>query len=128
MADGPGLCKRARPAAESAEFRRLQAALVDVALGAGGGQFLGELALEVVALPGGLGGLRVAAEDALEAGLKLEAGSQPPWRAAAVGVYQKWVSYLIARKSERRIANVPLRRTWRDWPASLRGSAGNSPR
>jgi homoserine O-succinyltransferase len=58
----------------------------------------------------------------------LDAGFKQPWHAAAVGVYQKWVAYLLARKVERP-ANLalrqPLRRTWRDWPASLRRSAQN---
>jgi homoserine O-succinyltransferase/O-acetyltransferase len=53
-------------------------------------------------------------KDALAAGLK------NPWRAAALGVYEKWAAFLLARKAERRKPNVPLRRTWRDWPASLR--------
>ncbi|HEX4409290.1 MAG TPA: homoserine O-succinyltransferase [Xanthobacteraceae bacterium] len=69
-------------------------------------------------------------KDVLEASLKrepglaegglAERGLAEPWRAAAVGVYQKWVAYLVARKAERRMANVPLRRIWRDWPKSLR--------
>jgi homoserine O-succinyltransferase len=53
----------------------------------------------------------------------LEAGLNDPWRAAAVGVYQKWSAYLVARKAERRAANVPMRRVWRDWPAGLRKAA-----
>jgi homoserine O-succinyltransferase len=62
----------------------------------------------------------------------LEAGLKAPWRAAAVGIYEKWVDYLVARKSERRAASVPLRRTlrrtWRDWPASLRRPVDGSVR
>jgi homoserine O-succinyltransferase/O-acetyltransferase len=51
----------------------------------------------------------------------LEAGLQCPWRAAALGTYEKWCAYLSARKAERRTAPAPLpgmrlRRTWRDWP------------
>jgi homoserine O-succinyltransferase/O-acetyltransferase len=52
----------------------------------------------------------------------LEAGLECPWREAAVGVYEKWVAYLTARKAERRtvVAGARLRRTWRDWPLGLR--------
>ena len=51
----------------------------------------------------------------------LEAGLRCPWRAAALGFYEKWCLFLSARKAERRTAAVPLpgvrlRRTWRDWP------------
>ncbi len=51
----------------------------------------------------------------------LESGLQCPWRAAALGTYEKWCAYLSARKAERRTAALPLpgvrqRRTWRDWP------------
>jgi len=53
----------------------------------------------------------------------LEAGLTNPWRPAAVGIYEKWAAYLVARKAEQRPANVPLRRTWRDWPRSLRRPA-----
>jgi len=53
----------------------------------------------------------------------LEAGLQNPWRTAALGIYEKWVALLAARKAERRRSNVPLRRTWRDWPAVLRRAA-----
>src|SRR4051812_48561859 len=65
MADGPGVCKPAARAAFSAESGGFQPALVDVALGRRRGHLLGELALEVVALPGLLSGLRIAAKDAL---------------------------------------------------------------
>ena len=46
----------------------------------------------------------------------LEAGLKCPWRPAAIGLYQRWAAYLSARKAEWRNANVPRRRTWRDWP------------
>jgi len=58
----------------------------------------------------------------------LEAGLQNPWRAAALGIYQKWAAYLIARKAERRMVNGRLRRTWRDWPAALRRAADSTAR
>jgi homoserine O-succinyltransferase/O-acetyltransferase len=60
----------------------------------------------------------------------LERGLKCPWRAAALGVYEKWVAYLIARKTERQalpaaLRGTRLRRTWRDWPVAMRpaGSA-----
>jgi homoserine O-succinyltransferase len=58
----------------------------------------------------------------------LEAGLECPWRPAAVGVYEKWVAYLTARKAERRtaVAGTRLRRTWRDWPLGLRRAADGS--
>ena len=50
----------------------------------------------------------------------LETGLQSPWRAAALGVYEKWCAFLRARKAERRVVDPAfggrLRRTWRDWP------------
>jgi len=63
----------------------------------------------------------------------LAAGLKCPWRAAALGVYEKWTAYLSARKAERRTiaapsAEVRLRRTWRDWPIGLRGAADSSAR
>jgi homoserine O-succinyltransferase len=60
----------------------------------------------------------------------LETGLQCPWREAAVGVYEKWVAYLTARKAERRtvVAGTRLRRTWRDWPLGLRRAADSSVR
>ena len=63
----------------------------------------------------------------------LEAGLQCPWRAAALGTYEKWCAYLGARKAERRTAPVPLpgvrlRRTWRDWPLGARQPADSSVR
>jgi homoserine O-succinyltransferase/O-acetyltransferase len=63
----------------------------------------------------------------------LEAGLQCPWRAAALGTYEKWCAYLSARKAERRTVAVPLpglrlRRTWRDWPRGTRQTADGSVR
>ena len=60
----------------------------------------------------------------------LEAGLQCPWRAAALGVYEKWCAFLSARKAERRTAPLPpagvrLRRTWRDWPLGTRRIVDN---
>jgi len=61
----------------------------------------------------------------------LEAGLQWPWRAAALGIYEKWCRYLSARKAERRTLAAPLpgvrlRRTWRDWPLGMRRSIDSS--
>jgi homoserine O-succinyltransferase/O-acetyltransferase len=55
------------------------------------------------------------------------------WRSAALGVYEKWVEFLSARKAERRTPSVAiepprLRRTWRDWPLPLRRPAEGSAR
>jgi homoserine O-succinyltransferase/O-acetyltransferase len=47
----------------------------------------------------------------------LELGLQSPWRATAVGIYEKWLEYLSGRKADRRPLTTPLRRAWRDWPA-----------
>jgi homoserine O-succinyltransferase/O-acetyltransferase len=63
----------------------------------------------------------------------LETGLECPWRPAAIGIYEKWVAYLRARKAERRTipfspGGTRLRRTWRDWPASLRRAADTSAR
>jgi homoserine O-succinyltransferase/O-acetyltransferase len=63
----------------------------------------------------------------------LETGLQNSWRPAALGVYEKWVEFLSARKAERRTASIAikpqrLRRTWRDWPLPLRQPAGGSAR
>jgi len=63
----------------------------------------------------------------------LEAGLQCPWRPAALGVYEKWVAFLTACKTERRPMPVQsegtrLRRTWRDWPAAMRPAADRSVR
>jgi homoserine O-succinyltransferase len=61
----------------------------------------------------------------------LEAGLRDSWRPAALGVYEKWVEFLSARKAERRSTSLSikpqrLRRTWRDWP--LPQPAGRSAR
>jgi homoserine O-succinyltransferase len=56
----------------------------------------------------------------------LEAGLQSPWRPAALGIYEKWIAFLTARKAERRSLSLPLRRTWRDWPVGLRRAADSS--
>ncbi len=37
----------------------------------------------------------------------LETGLQWPWRAAALGVYEKWCEFLSARKAERRVRRRP---------------------
>jgi homoserine O-succinyltransferase/O-acetyltransferase len=63
----------------------------------------------------------------------LETGLQNSWRPAALGVYEKWVEFLSARKTERRTTSIAikqqrLRRTWRDWPLPLRQPAGGSAR
>jgi homoserine O-succinyltransferase len=63
----------------------------------------------------------------------LEAGLQWPWRAAALGTYEKWCAFLSARKAERRTVLAPspgvrLRRTWRDWPIGARAPAGSPAR
>ena len=55
-----------------------------------------------------------------------------PRRPAALGVYEKWIEFLSARKAERRTQSVAikpprLRRTWRDWPLPLR-AAGSARR
>jgi hypothetical protein len=47
----------------------------------------------------------------------LELGLQSPWRACAVGIYEKWLEYLSGRKADHRPLTTPLRRAWRDWPA-----------
>ena len=70
-------------------------------------------------------------KQALESGLQIK--WQNTWRPAALGVYEKWVEFLSARKAERRTANVSikpprLRRTWRDWPLPLRQPAPGSAR
>ena len=62
----------------------------------------------------------------------LEAGLQCPWRAAALGTYEKWCAYLSARKAERRSAAVPLpgvrqRRTWRADRGCLPGQGREAP-
>ncbi len=59
----------------------------------------------------------------------LEAGLQRAWRAAALGIYEKWCAYLSVRKAERRAVALPavrLRRTWRDWPLGMRRTVDSS--
>jgi homoserine O-succinyltransferase len=61
----------------------------------------------------------------------LETGLQNLWQPAALGVYEKWIEFLSARKAERRTQSVAikpprLRRTWRDWPLPLRLPAGSA--
>ncbi len=64
---------------------------------------------------------------------ELEAGLQRAWRAAALGVYEKWCAYLSARKAQRRtvaiaVPEARLRRTWRDWPLGMRRAVyGSTP-
>jgi homoserine O-succinyltransferase len=48
----------------------------------------------------------------------LELGLETPWRPCAVGIYEKWLEYLSGRKADRRPPTTPLRRAWRDWPAT----------
>jgi hypothetical protein len=48
----------------------------------------------------------------------LETGLDNPWWPCAVGIYTKWLHYLGGRKSEQRPLTRPVRRAWRDWPAS----------
>lgn len=54
----------------------------------------------------------------------LQSGLQCPWRACAVGIYEKWLEYINGRKSDRRPLTAPLRRAWRDWPPPGVRSAG----
>jgi homoserine O-succinyltransferase len=54
----------------------------------------------------------------------LEAGLSSLWRPAAIGIYEKWAAFLQARKAEKRPREVPLRRTWRDWPRGAGRTAG----
>jgi homoserine O-succinyltransferase/O-acetyltransferase len=63
----------------------------------------------------------------------LATGLQSAWRQAALGVYEKWIEFLSARKAERRTASASikpprLRRTWRDWPLPLRQPVNGSAR
>jgi homoserine O-succinyltransferase len=48
----------------------------------------------------------------------LEAGLANDWPPSAVAIYENWLGYLKGRKAERRPASSPMRRAWRDWPAS----------
>jgi homoserine O-succinyltransferase len=54
---------------------------------------------------------------------QLHVGLDCPWRACAVGIYEKWFEYLSERKSDRRPLTALLRRTWRDWPINRPGAA-----
>jgi homoserine O-succinyltransferase/O-acetyltransferase len=54
---------------------------------------------------------------------QIATGLTQPWRAAAIGIYEKWMEYVSGRKSDRRPLTRLLRRTWRDWPIPER-SAG----
>jgi homoserine O-succinyltransferase/O-acetyltransferase len=56
---------------------------------------------------------------------ELDAGLQSPWRGTAVGIYQKWLEYLIGRKADRRPLTTPLRRAWRDWPTAAARQAAD---
>ena len=47
----------------------------------------------------------------------LEAGLAAGWRSSAIAIYENWFDYLKGRKAERRPPPVPMRRSWRDWPA-----------
>jgi homoserine O-succinyltransferase len=48
------------------------------------------------------------------------------WRACAVGIYTKWIEYLVGRKSEQRPPTAPSRRAWRDWPRDRAQPSANS--
>jgi homoserine O-succinyltransferase len=56
---------------------------------------------------------------------ELDAGLESPWRATAIGIYQKWLEYLSGRKAERRPLTTPLRRAWRDWPTAAARQAAD---
>jgi homoserine O-succinyltransferase/O-acetyltransferase len=61
----------------------------------------------------------------------LEVSLQCPWRDTAVGVYEKWVAFLMARKAEQRATPIALRparlrRVWRDWPVGVPRPADSS--
>jgi len=56
----------------------------------------------------------------------LATGLSDPWRPAALGFYRQWVAFLCARKAARRARGVPMRRTWRDWPAPARWALDGS--
>jgi len=56
---------------------------------------------------------------------ELNAGLQSPWRATAVGIYEKWLEYLSGRKADRRPLTTPLRRAWRDWPTAAARQAAD---
>ncbi len=59
---------------------------------------------------------------ALEAGLEVTCPSS--WRPSAIGVYERWIAFLRARKAEKRSWDGPLRRVWRDWPLPTAEPAG----
>lgn len=46
----------------------------------------------------------------------LETSLENSWHPGAVGIYEKWIGYLCARKADKRAAAGPQRRKWRDWP------------
>src|ERR1700719_2949440 len=56
---------------------------------------------------------------------ELDAGLESPWRATAIGIYEKWLEYLSGRKAERRPLTTPLRRAWRDWPTAAARAAAD---
>ncbi len=56
---------------------------------------------------------------------ELDAGLESPWRATAIGIYEKWLEYLSGRKADRRPLTAPLRRAWRDWPAAAARQAAD---
>jgi homoserine O-succinyltransferase/O-acetyltransferase len=53
----------------------------------------------------------------------LESGLTNDWQPSAIAVYENWLGYLKGRKAERRPASTPMRRVWRDWPASHESGA-----
>ena len=56
---------------------------------------------------------------------ELDAGLESPWRACAIGIYEKWLEYLSGRKADRRPLTTPLRRAWRDWPTAAARAAAD---
>jgi homoserine O-succinyltransferase len=59
----------------------------------------------------------------------LESGLESPWRSCAIGIYEKWVAFLMGRKAEQRPQSALTRRAWRDWPqGALRPAADGSAR
>jgi homoserine O-succinyltransferase/O-acetyltransferase len=57
---------------------------------------------------------------------ELDAGLESPWRACAIGIYEKWLEYLSGRKADPRPLTTPLRRAWRDWPTAAARQAADS--
>jgi homoserine O-succinyltransferase len=53
-------------------------------------------------------------------------GLDTSWRSGVTAIYEKWIGYLAGRKAEGRV-NVPLRRSWRDWPAGTAHAPAKSP-